>query len=449
MNAPAPPFDSSPSLASLAAHPVVSFSQFALETTSDGVFWSNEEGAIEFVNDAAAQLLGYTRDELLGRPVLSLVTRLSPSDWPSYWARLRSEGQLTYETEQIARDGMHIVVEVVANHMVWEGKHYEFGFVRNIAERKRAEETLLFNQRAIEQAADAVYWIARSGKIEYANAAACEMLGRTKTDLIGRNIHDDVDICISAADWPRHWEQLKRSGSLFFESRHLSSDGSIIPVETRANSILREGEEYSCVFVRDISERKRTEESMRASEAQHRNLLHNLNAGVVVHAPDTTIQLHNRRALEILGLSPGQMSGKVAMDPTWRFVHEDGQTMPLEDYPVMRVRSSLEPLRDYVVGINRPLGGIAWALINAFPEFDESNGLQQIIVTFVDITARKVAETRLAEQLVEIRARHDELDRFNRAMVNRELRMLELKQEINSLLVRLGETPRYTSNHDV
>jgi PAS domain S-box-containing protein len=344
---------------------------------------------------------------------------------------------------------MHIPVEVVANHMVWDGKHYEFGFVRNIAERKRAEETLLFNQRAIEQAADAVYWIARSGKIEYANAAACDMLGRTKTDLIGRNIHDDVDICISAADWPLHWEQLKQSGSLVFESRHLTHDGSIIPVETRANSILREGEEYSCVFVRDISERKRTEESMRASEAQHRNLLHNLNAGVVVHSPDTTILLNNRRALEILGLSPGQMSGKVAMDPTWRFVHEDGQTMPLEDYPVMRVRSSLEPLRDYVVGINRPLGGIAWALINAFPEFDESNGLQQIIVTFVDITARKVAETRLAEQLVEIRARHDELDRFNRAMVNRELRMLELKQEINSLLTRLGESPRYSSPHEV
>lgn len=449
MNAPTTPFGTVPGLASVTSHPAVSFSQFALENTTDGVFWSNEEGAIEFVNDAAAQLLGYSREELLGRPVLSLITCLNPSDWPSYWARLKSEGYLIYETDQIARNGMHIPVEVIANHMVWEGKHYGFGFVRNIAERKRAEETLLFNQRAIEQAADAVYWIASSGKIDYANAAACEMLGRTKTDLIGRNIHDEVDICISAADWPLHWEKLKQSGSIFFESCHRARDGRIIPVETRANSILREGKEYSCAFVRDISERKRTEESLRASEAQHRNLLLNLNAGVVVHAPDTTMLLHNRRALEVLGLSPGQMSGKVAMDPSWRFVHEDGQTMPLEDYPVMRVRSSREPLCDYVVGINRPLGGIAWTLVNAFPEFDEANQLQQIVVTFVDITARKAAETRLAEQLVEIRARHDELDRFNRAMVNRELRMLELKQEVNALLGRLGETPRYTSTHAV
>jgi PAS domain S-box-containing protein len=325
MKSPDAPDKTSTRLPRASEAPAISFSQFALENTSDGAFWSNQEGVIEFVNLAAAQMLGYTREELVGRPVLSLVTCLGTSDWQAYWARLKSEGRLCYETEQIARDGRHIPVEVVANHMVWEGKDYKFGFVRNIADRKRAEELL------------------------------------------------------------------------------------------------------------------------RASEAQHRNLLLNLNAGVVVHAPDTTILLNNHRALEILGLSPGQMSGKVAMDPTWRFLYEDGQTMLLEDYPVMRVRSTLEPLRDYLVGMDRPHGGIAWALVNAFPEFDDAHHLLQIVVTFVDITARKLAESRLAEQLLELRARHDELDRFNRAMVNRELRMLELKQEINRLLARLGESPRYTS----
>jgi len=64
---------------------------------------------------------------------------------------------------------------------------------------------------------------------------------------------------------------------------------------------------------------------------------------------------------------------------------------------------------------------------------DRING---VVITFVDITASKQTEVVLKENM-------DELTRFNKAMVSRESRMIELKKEVNELLRRLNEQPRY------
>jgi PAS domain S-box-containing protein len=60
-----------------------------------------------------------------------------------------------------------------------------------------------------------------------------------------------------------------------------------------------------------------------------------------------------------------------------------------------------------------------------------------------DITARRRAEVELRQRAEALRAKHAELEFFNRAMVGREMRMIELKQEINALCQRLGEPPRH------
>ena len=60
-----------------------------------------------------------------------------------------------------------------------------------------------------------------------------------------------------------------------------------------------------------------------------------------------------------------------------------------------------------------------------------------------DITERKRAEDTLRQQAEELLARNDRLNRFNRAAVGRELRMIELKREVNELCGKLGEPPRH------
>ena len=66
--------------------------------------------------------------------------------------------------------------------------------------------------------------------------------------------------------------------------------------------------------------------------------------------------------------------------------------------------------------------------------------------TVQDITARKRAEEALRQKAEALRASNDELEQFNRAMVGRELRMIELKQEINELCGRLGAPSRHETD---
>jgi two-component system, cell cycle sensor histidine kinase and response regulator CckA len=147
------------------------------------------------------------------------------------------------------------------------------------------------------------------------------------------------------------------------------------------------------------------DESPRAlsSVAQYRELIENLHAGLVVHAADTSIMLCNATSAELLGLSMDQMTGKTAIDPAWCFMGADEAPMPLEDYPVNRVLATRQPLRNLVVGINRPLTeDRVWVLCNAYPVLDEAGELQQVVVTFIDISEQRRAESareRLEEQL--------------------------------------------------
>ena len=139
--------------------------------------------------------------------------------------------------------------------------------------------------------------------------------------------------------------------------------------------------------------------------AEYRALLDNLHAGVVVHAADTSILICNATASELLGLTVEQMTGKTAIDPAWCFLNDGGDPMPLEEYPVNRVLASGSPLRNLVVGINRPLGqSLVWALCNAFPFQDAEGTLERIVVTFIDISDQRRAQEearRLEAQLLE------------------------------------------------
>ncbi|NTW00017.1 MAG: PAS domain S-box protein [Oscillochloris sp.] len=127
-------------------------------------------------------------------------------------------------------------------------------------------------------------------------------------------------------------------------------------------------------------------------------LLQYLHVGVVIHAPDTRITLANEQACQFLGLALDQILGKAALDPAWCFTGEDGAALPLAAYPVNQVLATRRPLRDLVVGVRRPTtNDTVWGLANAFPEFAAEGQLLRIVVTFVDITARKRAEHALRE----------------------------------------------------
>ena len=141
------------------------------------------------------------------------------------------------------------------------------------------------------------------------------------------------------------------------------------------------------------------DQALRESEERYRGLLMNLDAGVVVHAPDTSIIMSNPKAAELLGLSEQQMLGLESINPVWHFLHEDGSIMPLERYPVNQILTTKKPVKDLRLGVSRPeTSDVVWLTVNGSPVFDGQNELVEIVISFLDITERKQAEDELRKE---------------------------------------------------
>lgn len=151
-------------------------------------------------------------------------------------------------------------------------------------------------------------------------------------------------------------------------------------------------------YGKDVTDTKTIENTIIQNEKWYRGIMNNLDAGVVVHAPDSSIIMCNAKSMELLGLNEAQMKGKLAVDPEWHFVGEDLKPLPIEKYPVMQIIRSKKPLKNYIGGVNRSFkNDTVWVLSNGFPVFDEGDNLQEIVISFIDITQRIETEMELTK----------------------------------------------------
>ncbi|GAB4258905.1 MAG: hypothetical protein Kow0065_08730 [Methylomicrobium sp.] len=134
-----------------------------------------------------------------------------------------------------------------------------------MAKRERVEKALRFWQFSLDQAKEEVYWIGENAQIFDANKAACESLNYSY-DEITRLHFGDVDPIFSMEKWTALWQEIKRNGSVTFESMHKASDGKFFPTEIIANYFEYEGKGYSCALVRNITERKLAEAKLQETK---------------------------------------------------------------------------------------------------------------------------------------------------------------------------------------
>jgi PAS domain S-box-containing protein len=142
-----------------------------------------------------------------------------------------------------------------------------------------------------------------------------------------------------------------------------------------------------------------SERELHESERRYRSLIQHVQAGIVVHDGRGNVVTANPAAAELLGLTPEQLTGKTLADPQWHFLREDGTVLPPEEYPVRRVLTSRAPIHGALLGIQHPARDTAWVLVSADPDRDETGGIAQIIVSFVDVTERRRAEEATRETL--------------------------------------------------
>jgi len=228
----------------------------------------SEHGRILDVNDQFITLVGYPREELIGREIVTLVA----PEWRERTAeRLRTGGEGLMEHQILRKDGTVVDVEARAKISGWENRMVRITALSDISERKRSAAALQASESRfrilIEQAPVAVS-ISRSGTTMYVNQKFLDVFGyRNADELVGRPIYDHWAPEFRAIIEER--VQKRERGEpvpVEYEALAQRTDGTQFPVHVNVTAVqLPDGRAW-LAFIADITGRKQAERALRESE---------------------------------------------------------------------------------------------------------------------------------------------------------------------------------------
>lgn len=241
------------------------FTQFAIDHASVAFEWLSDQGQVVASNIQAYQALGYTREEFIGLHVWDYDPDFSAERWAALWERLKREGSAFMETRHRRKDGSIFPIEVAVNHVAYGDKEYCFAYINDITGRKQAEEALRLTQFAIDHSSVAFEWLNIEGQVVGCNIQAHQSLGLARDEFIGMRVWEFTPEATSER-WQAHLAELRRKGHDLLEAEHRRKDGSVFPVEIRANHVTFGEQEFVFSYLTDITERKRAEDALRLTQ---------------------------------------------------------------------------------------------------------------------------------------------------------------------------------------
>jgi len=128
-----------------------------------------------------------------------------------------------------------------------------------------SQAALARTQFAVDNAPDMVFWTDDQGGFIYANASSCRRLGYSRGEILSMYVWD-IDPNYPRESWPALWQRLRQEGQMRIETSHRSRDGEMFPVEITVNRVEYGGQEFTCAFGRDITERRRVETELVAAK---------------------------------------------------------------------------------------------------------------------------------------------------------------------------------------
>ena len=246
--------------------------QLASDHAPDSIFWIDEQAHIRYANASACLTLGHAQAELLNMSIFDI----DPEFPPDSWQELKQRGHIHFETRHRHKDGSLIPVDVKMTCISYGKKKYHCAFVRDISEQKRNQLLLQAERKRFmtlfDSSNDAIFILNMQGGFIDMNRTAYERLGYSRDEMLGMSV-SELDPPEFAAKVPERMAQIMRHGVAVFESAHYRKDGSIMPVEINARIIELDQDQVVFSNIRDISERKQAEETIKQREIQFHSII--------------------------------------------------------------------------------------------------------------------------------------------------------------------------------
>ena len=246
------------------------------ESAPDIVWLHDLEGTILAANDVGVRKLGYSKETLQSMNLRDIV---APEIAVGEVTQLLIEKKdMVFESVHRRNDGSTYPVEVHGTLMELDGKPVVFSYVRDITERKQVEKALRESEKKyrnlVESIDEGIGMVDEKEDFTFVNQAVSHILGYTKEELIGKNIREWT----TPEEFQRILEQTshrKAGSSDIYEMQAIRKDGAIRDLVVTTSPITDENGKYGGAYgiFRDITERKKTEKTLRESEERNRTLV--------------------------------------------------------------------------------------------------------------------------------------------------------------------------------
>ncbi|WP_404361202.1 PAS domain-containing protein [Methylotuvimicrobium sp. KM1] len=412
-----------------------------------------------YINPAFASILGYdsTRYIIETMTVGDLISPEYREEVMVNIARLvgGSVSSISnYRFTALRRDGSPAYIEAHGSAFDYQGRPAVIGLFLDISARKAAEDALRESERRFYDIANvSADWIWETdvyGRLTYSSGGVLEMLGYTSEEVLGKTPFDFMPS--DEADKLREWFvdiRAHRKSFRNIENICRKKDGHLRYILSHGTPIFDDNGRLLGFrgLDQDITERKQAELAVRQSEAFKRAILDSVNAHIAVLDKLGIVVAVNqpwRRFAKDNGLASGEAFNSVDVGVNYlevcqRSIGPSSEGAMTARDGILAVLEGRVPVFYLEYACHSPEQQ-RWFMMTATPLETDEHG---VVIAHTDITARKAVEETLRRQTEELEDRNQELERFNRATVGRELDMIALKQKINQLSQQLGQSPPY------
>jgi len=285
-----------------------------------GVVEWDEDVEIVRANDAATEILGYDRTELVG----SAWERIVPDDdrrrVRERIDRLLERGSgFRLVNENVRKDGERVVCEW-HNRVVTDAEGDPVGIFsqfQDVTERRRREKRLQRStarlEALFENSPDMINVHDIDGNVIDPNTQLCEKTGYDAAELTDMKVWD-LDERIDPDEARRLWEEMDVDDRRRLDGVYRRRDGSTFPVEVHVRRLDIEGEKRFVVISRDVSEQKAREADLEATKDRLDTVVSNVPVVLFALDADGVFTLSEGRGLRTIGLDPGEAVGESAFE---------------------------------------------------------------------------------------------------------------------------------------
>jgi PAS domain S-box-containing protein len=379
-----------------------------IQTTIDGFWLVDMQGRFLDVNNAYCQLIGYSRDELLKMSIPDIEAIEKPEETVARIAKIMKVGGDRFETCHRRKDGRIVDVEVSVDYIDIGGGRM-FVFIRDISDRKRAEEALRESEKQYrllaENVTDVILTVSVNSpdRLIYISPSVKRLLGYSVEEAMSKEMRKvftptSFESAMRTFAEEMATEEKKDRGPFSLRTLELElerKDGSVVPVEVNYSFIRGpDGRPNEILAVaREITERKQAEEALKDSRRRFRDMVNLLPQSVWEIDTEGRVTFLNRQGIlsygYVLGEVTGPFNGALASVPedrdrmkenTQRILN--GEKLGGIEYTALRKDGSTFPVITYAAPIIQ--GNKAVGLRGVTIDISERKQAEELYTTFAN-----------------------------------------------------------------